>query len=77
MDLDNNRKLIAAALAAVGSGDRRALQAVYRLTATKRSACWLVRNAPRPRSASRAIVLLPPWSRRGKNGLRPGQRNSR
>ena len=35
MDLDNNRKLIAAALAAVGSGDRRALQTVYRLTATK------------------------------------------
>jgi RNA polymerase sigma-70 factor (ECF subfamily) len=35
MDLDNNRKLIAAALAAIGSGDRRALQTVYRLTATK------------------------------------------
>jgi RNA polymerase sigma factor (sigma-70 family) len=35
MDLDNNRKLIAAAIAAVGSGDRRALQTVYRLTATK------------------------------------------
>ena len=35
MDLDNNRKLIAAALAAVGCGDRRALQTVYRLTATK------------------------------------------
>src|SRR5262249_5324261 len=29
------------------------------------------------RTASRAIVLLPPWLRRGKNGLRPGQRNSR
>jgi len=35
MNLDNNRKLIAAALVAVGSGDRRALQTVYRLTATK------------------------------------------
>ena len=35
MDLDNNRKLIAAALAAVGSGDPNALQTVYRLTATK------------------------------------------
>src|SRR5262249_15212829 len=35
MDLDNNRKLIAAALNAVGSGDRRALQTVYRLTTTK------------------------------------------
>src|SRR5215472_13482934 len=35
MDLDNNRKLITTALAAVGSGDRRALQTVYRLTATK------------------------------------------
>jgi DNA-directed RNA polymerase specialized sigma24 family protein len=35
MDLDNNRKLIAAALAAVGSGDHSALQTIYRLTATK------------------------------------------
>ena len=35
MDLDNNRKLITTALDAVGSGDRRALQTVYRLTATK------------------------------------------
>jgi RNA polymerase sigma factor (sigma-70 family) len=35
MDLDNNRKLIAAALAAVGSGDPNALQTVYRLTAAK------------------------------------------
>src|SRR5262252_122003 len=35
MDLDNNRKLVAAALAAVGSGDPNALQTVYRLTATK------------------------------------------
>jgi hypothetical protein len=35
MDLDSNRKLIAAALAAVGSGDTNALQTVYRLTATK------------------------------------------
>src|SRR5215471_20506642 len=35
MDLENNRKLIAAALAAVGSGDPNALQTVYRLTATK------------------------------------------
>src|SRR5215470_2814714 len=35
MDLDNNRKLIITALDAVGSGDRRALQTVYRLTATK------------------------------------------
>jgi len=35
MDLDNNRKLIAAALAAAGCGDRNALQTVYRLTAAK------------------------------------------
>jgi len=35
MDLDKNRKLIAAALAAVGSGDHSALQTVYRLTAAK------------------------------------------
>ena len=35
MDLDDNRKLVAAALAAVGSGDPNALQTVYRLTATK------------------------------------------
>jgi len=46
MDLDNNRKLIAAALAAVGSGDPNALQTVYRLTATKLFAClvllWLI-----------------------------------
>jgi RNA polymerase sigma-70 factor, ECF subfamily len=35
MNLDNNRKLIAGALAAAGSGDRNALQTVYRLTATK------------------------------------------
>jgi DNA-directed RNA polymerase specialized sigma24 family protein len=35
MDLDKNRKLIAAALAAVGSADHSALQTVYRLTAAK------------------------------------------
>jgi RNA polymerase sigma factor (sigma-70 family) len=35
MDLDNNRKLIATALAAIGSGDHSALQTVYRLTAAK------------------------------------------
>jgi len=35
MNLDTNRKLIAAALAAAGGGDRNALQTVYRLTATK------------------------------------------
>jgi RNA polymerase sigma-70 factor (ECF subfamily) len=35
MDLDRNRKLIAAALAAAGRGDRNALQTVYRLTAAK------------------------------------------
>ena len=35
MNLDTNRKLIAAALAAAGRGDRNALQTVYRLTAAK------------------------------------------
>src|SRR5215813_11962064 len=35
MNLDTNRNLIAAALAAAGGGDRNALQTVYRLTATK------------------------------------------
>ena len=35
MDFDNNRKLIAAALAAAGRGDRKALQTIYRLTAAK------------------------------------------
>jgi RNA polymerase sigma-70 factor (ECF subfamily) len=35
MDSDSNRKLIAAALAAAGRGDRNALQTVYRLTAMK------------------------------------------
>src|SRR6516165_2198520 len=35
MDLDRNRKLITAALAAAGRGDRDALQTVYRLTAAK------------------------------------------
>jgi hypothetical protein len=35
MDFDSNRKLIAAALAAAGCGDRKALQTVYRLTAAK------------------------------------------
>src|SRR5215469_6876683 len=35
MDFDSNRKLIAAALAAAGRGDRKALQTVYRLTAAK------------------------------------------
>jgi RNA polymerase sigma-70 factor (ECF subfamily) len=35
MDLDHNRKLITASLAAAGGGDRNALQTVYRLTATK------------------------------------------
>jgi RNA polymerase sigma-70 factor, ECF subfamily len=35
MDLDANRNLIAAALARVPSGDRAALQTVYRLTAAK------------------------------------------
>src|SRR3974377_1521591 len=35
MDLDSNRKLIAAALAEAAGGDRKALQTVYRLTAAK------------------------------------------
>jgi RNA polymerase sigma-70 factor (ECF subfamily) len=35
MDFDSNRKLIAAALAAAGRGDRNALQTIYRLTAAK------------------------------------------
>ena len=35
MNLDTNRQLIAAALAAAGGGDRNALQTVYRLTAAK------------------------------------------
>jgi RNA polymerase sigma factor (sigma-70 family) len=35
MDLDANRKLLAAALARVATGDRNALQAVYRLTSAK------------------------------------------
>jgi RNA polymerase sigma factor (sigma-70 family) len=35
MDLDSNRKLLAAALVGVGSGDRNALQTVYRLTSAK------------------------------------------
>ncbi len=35
MDLDANRKLLAAALARVAGGDRNALQTVYRLTSTK------------------------------------------
>src|SRR5215469_6296394 len=35
MDLDRNRKLMTAALAATGRGDRNALQTVYRLTAAK------------------------------------------
>ena len=35
MDFDSNRKLITAALAAAGYGDRYALQTVYRLTAAK------------------------------------------
>jgi len=35
MDLDRNRELITAALAAAGRGDRDALQTVYRLTAAK------------------------------------------
>ena len=35
MDFDSNRKLITAALAAAGGGDRKALQTVYRLTAAK------------------------------------------
>ena len=35
MDLDNNRKLITTTLDAVGSGDRNALQTIYRLTAAK------------------------------------------
>src|SRR6516165_6937236 len=35
MDLDRNRELITAALAAAGRGDRDALQTVYRLTTTK------------------------------------------
>ena len=35
MNLDTNRQLIAAALAAAGRGDRNALQTVYRLTAAK------------------------------------------
>ena len=35
MNLDTNRQLIAAALAAAGGGDHNALQTVYRLTAAK------------------------------------------
>jgi len=35
MDLDNNRKVVTAALAAVANGDHSALQMIYRLTATK------------------------------------------
>lgn len=35
MDLDSNRKLIAAALAAAAGGDRSALQTIYRLTSAK------------------------------------------
>src|SRR5215813_9964859 len=35
MDFDSNRKLITAALASAGCGDRKALQTVYRLTAAK------------------------------------------
>src|SRR5882672_9848994 len=35
MDLDSNRSLIAAALARIPSGDRAALQTVYRLTSAK------------------------------------------
>jgi RNA polymerase sigma-70 factor (ECF subfamily) len=35
MDLDANRKLIAAALARIPGGDRAALQTVYRLTSAK------------------------------------------
>ena len=35
MNLDTNRQLVAAALAAAGGGDHNALQTVYRLTAAK------------------------------------------
>src|SRR6516165_4352799 len=35
MDFDSTRKLITAALAATGRGDRDALQTIYRLTAAK------------------------------------------
>src|SRR5215469_680826 len=35
MDLDANRRLIATALARIPSGDRMALQTVYRLTSAK------------------------------------------
>jgi RNA polymerase sigma-70 factor (ECF subfamily) len=35
MDLDSNRKLLAAALVGAGGGDRNALQTVYRLTSAK------------------------------------------
>ena len=35
MDFDSTRKLLTAALAATGRGDRDALQTVYRLTAAK------------------------------------------
>src|ERR1700691_286326 len=35
MDLDANRKLVATALARIATGDRNALQTVYRLTSAK------------------------------------------
>src|ERR1700683_5039348 len=35
MDLDANRKLLAAALVRIATGDRNALQTVYRLTSAK------------------------------------------
>ena len=35
MDLDSNRKLLAVALVGAGSGDRNAIQTVYRLASAK------------------------------------------
>jgi RNA polymerase sigma factor (sigma-70 family) len=62
MDLDVNRKLVAAALARVAVGDRNALQTVYRLTSAKLFAvCLRILGEPAEAEDAMQEVYMTVW----------------
>jgi RNA polymerase sigma-70 factor, ECF subfamily len=66
MDLENNRHLVASALARIGAGDRAALQTVYRLTSAKLfGVCLRILGEPGEAEDALQEVFVTVWRKAG------------
>jgi RNA polymerase sigma-70 factor, ECF subfamily len=66
MDLENNRRLVASALARIGAGDRAALQTVYRLTSAKLfGVCLRILGEPGEAEDALQEVFVTVWRKAG------------